>query len=227
MIYEPQHRTNINDSEKLSWPAAIYYNIFFAKLLAPTYEMIADNIPIQNRGVIVDVGCGPGHLAYLIARKYSNLKVIGLDISEPAIRIAKQKKLQNLEFQIGDVHNLQLKDDSTDFIVSTLSFHHWQDQIGALNEIYRVLSPSGKAFIYELYSDVSDMDINKHLTPFFRHEFFKKKVRIALSSHGYSKAEYETHISKIINESLFSKSICEKTGICIRIDLNKIHNLSS
>jgi ubiquinone/menaquinone biosynthesis C-methylase UbiE len=111
------------------------------------------------RGVLMDAGCGPGHLAITIGRRYPELKVIGLDNNEDMIAAARRNRRRfsagNVSFQTGDVHRLPDEDASIDFMVSTLSLHHWQDAHRALGEIYRVLKPGGRLLLMDLRRDCS------------------------------------------------------------------------
>jgi ubiquinone/menaquinone biosynthesis C-methylase UbiE len=44
---------------------------------------------------------------------------------------------------LGAAESLPLSDSSVDVVLSSISFHHWSDQIAALREIIRVLRPGG------------------------------------------------------------------------------------
>jgi len=49
---------------------------------------------------------------------------------------------------VGDVHNMPFEDNSIDAIVCLAVLEHVENPIQAYKEIYRVLKPSGYAFIY-------------------------------------------------------------------------------
>lgn len=110
------------------------------------------------KGIIVDVGCGPGYLVAVMAKSFPKLHIIGVDISEEMTRVAAHNLSslgfsRQVEFRQGDVQKLPLEDDAVDFVVSTLSLHHWQDPARALREIYRVLKPGGQVLIFDLRRD--------------------------------------------------------------------------
>jgi ubiquinone/menaquinone biosynthesis C-methylase UbiE len=108
-------------------------------------------------GRLVDIGCGPGYLAARLSRKYPQLKVTALDISEVTLAIARRNwppdEYKNLEFLAGDAQRLPLTNASADFIVSSLSLHHWQDARQAFTEIQRVLKPGGRFLVFDLRRD--------------------------------------------------------------------------
>ena len=109
-------------------------------------------------GTIVDIGCGPGYLVALMAKSFPDLKIIGIDISKEMVATASDNLSSpgfgsRLEFRQGDAQNLPLEDSTVDFVVSTLSLHHWSDPKSALREIHRVLKPSGQFLIFDLRRD--------------------------------------------------------------------------
>jgi len=109
-------------------------------------------------GTLADIGCGPGLLSTLIASRFPNLHVLGIDISDEMIREAALNAsslgLSNrVEFHKGDVNNLPVPDGALDFAVSTLSLHHWSDPVHGLNEIHRVLKNDGQLLLFDLRRD--------------------------------------------------------------------------
>lgn len=111
------------------------------------------------RGTIMDAGCGPGCLALDIAARFSNVRVIGVDISRIILDLAvlNQKRAApglKVYFQQASVQQLPLADASIDFTVSTLSLHHWTHPEKAFEEIYRVTRPGGRMLVFDLRRDL-------------------------------------------------------------------------
>ena len=109
-------------------------------------------------GSITDVGCGPGYLLQLISKEMPGHKLMGVDISEEIVERAKTNLNSaglsgRVEFKQGSADHLPFDEGTQDFIVSTLSLHHWADPQSAFNEIYRVLKPSGQMLILDLRRD--------------------------------------------------------------------------
>jgi ubiquinone/menaquinone biosynthesis C-methylase UbiE len=123
------------------------------------YIMLNALVKIRPEGCLVDVGCGPGYLAAKISQRYPDLKVICLDVSELTAIIAKHNwpsdSHDNLEFLIGDAQRLPISDTSVDFVISSLSLHHWPDALVAFREIHRILRPGGQFLIFDLRRDGS------------------------------------------------------------------------
>jgi ubiquinone/menaquinone biosynthesis C-methylase UbiE len=112
----------------------------------------------RPEGLLVDAGCGPGYLVAGMAKSFPHLRIIGVDIAEEMIQAAtanlsSQGFSQRVEFRQGDVKELPFNDDSVDFVVSTLSLHHWLAPEQALQEIHRILKPGGQFLIFDLRRD--------------------------------------------------------------------------
>jgi ubiquinone/menaquinone biosynthesis C-methylase UbiE len=110
----------------------------------------------RPQGILVDIGCGPGYLAAGISRRFPDLMVTGLDISDEMVRLAKRNwssSYPGVEFLMGDAQRLPFPDNAVDFIVSSLSLHHWVDSRVAFREVHRVLKPGGQFLVFDLRRD--------------------------------------------------------------------------
>ncbi len=126
----------------------------------PNYPLICDEIIYKlnlNNSCILDIGTGLGSLALEFAKRLSSSQIYGVDISQEMLKEAKalaaREKLPNLEFIIGDAHNLEFKEDFFDLAVSFGVLHHLKDLRLVFGEIKRVLKKGGSAFIYDLRKD--------------------------------------------------------------------------
>jgi len=117
---------------------------------SPAVYHIKENIS-RNFGVCIDIGSYDSTLGIEMA-KVTDMSVYLLDKSSDSLDI-KVKKAENtgLKNRIkplpGDVHNIPMKDQSVDLVVSKDSICFWKDPIRAFKEIYRVLSPEGIAYV--------------------------------------------------------------------------------
>lgn len=87
---------------------------------------------------ILDVGCGKAFLLYDFTKVVPDVEVYGLDISEYAIRNAKEEIRDRL--QIGNATALPFPDQHFDLVLSINTLHnlHCYDLDKALREIERV-----------------------------------------------------------------------------------------
>lgn len=110
------------------------------------------------KGTLVDIGCGSGNLIIQIAESFPDLNLIGIDISSEILEFAKKRALdrglgKRIEFKIGNVEKLPFSNESIDFIISTLSLHHWVNPVKVFNEIHRVLKRDGTSLIFDFRRD--------------------------------------------------------------------------
>lgn len=81
---------------------------------------------------ILDVGCGGGQFTIRLAKEYPKAFVKGIDISEDAIKFAKEKlaeySLSNIDFVIPAAPELNEPTKSYDVVTTTLVCHHLSDE---------------------------------------------------------------------------------------------------
>ncbi len=95
----------------------------------------------------IDIGCGNGYTSILLAKLVGpNGHVTALDISLEAIESAKKnaKKhgIDNIDFIIGDINNLNLNRDY-DLVYSRFLFTHLEDPKRALTNMIKITKPNG------------------------------------------------------------------------------------
>lgn len=150
-------RTEPGGSRLIGTPAG--YDLGAALLMRPLFRRIADDVAtlVPPDATVLDVGCGPGHLALELARRAPGLRVTGLDIDRAMIdratanaeRLPAPYAASHPEFVVGDVTALPFPDGSFDAVVTTFSMHHWADAESGLREVRRVLRPGGRAIVWE------------------------------------------------------------------------------
>jgi ubiquinone/menaquinone biosynthesis C-methylase UbiE len=128
-------------------------------------EEIAQLVKASN-GVAVDLGTGPGSLARAVAARCPDLVVVGLDISLPMTRLARDRiaaeGIHNVAFVVADVHYLPFRTQSLAAIISHGAMHHWRRLPQALAEIKRSLAVKGLLYLSDLTRSISD-DVVQHI----------------------------------------------------------------
>lgn len=93
---------------------------------------------------VLDVGCGDGAVGEYLVK---NLKVsaVGVDISESAVKSAKERGIKAQVFDVGK--SLPFKDNTFDAVFWGDNIEHLFDPKKVALEINRVLKPSGRLII--------------------------------------------------------------------------------
>ena len=101
---------------------------------------------------ILDIGVGPGLLAYDLARLVGPKgRVVGVDVSADMVALAGARPgdLAQVELTVGDATRLPAPDGAFDAAVSTQVYEYVADMPTALAELHRVLKPGGRALILD------------------------------------------------------------------------------
>jgi ubiquinone/menaquinone biosynthesis C-methylase UbiE len=102
---------------------------------------------IDEQTQILDVGCGPGTTACMIAQEYES-QIVGVDFSEQMIVKAEDKALKlglksNIRFQVADATELPFGDGRFDVVIFESVLTAIDDKISAMKEAYRVVKTGG------------------------------------------------------------------------------------
>lgn len=98
---------------------------------------------------VLDLGCGSGENSVVLARR--GAKVLGLDLSEALIQLARRRMEAHgeaSEFCAASAHQLPLKDQSIDVVFGIAILHHLDLRL-VRAEVLRVLKNGGRAIFQE------------------------------------------------------------------------------
>ena len=111
----------------------------------PVGEQAIERMQIPINATVLDVGCGSGWAARLMAHRARDGRVIGIDVSDEMVRLARDESVeyQNVEFQVASAEQLPFDDREFTHAFSMESLYYYMDIGRALKEIKRVLKPGG------------------------------------------------------------------------------------
>lgn len=140
---------------------------------------------VQNPTSILDIACGEGVSTQILAAKYPEARIVGLDISPQYIKKAQQRGLSNVDFVQGAAESLLYRDGSFDCIASTYLFHEIPNSVrqAVLSEIHRVLKTSGTVHLVDSLQWDDDPELNWALERFpldFHEPFYKNYMEGSL-----------------------------------------------
>lgn len=114
-----------------------------------------DMVGKYNPRRVLDVATGTGDLAFLIDKRLRPEQLLGIDLSEGMLAIAREKALQKgvadrLSFAVEDCLSLSLPDNSYDAITVAYGVRNFENLKQGFAEMYRVLAPGGVLCVIEL-----------------------------------------------------------------------------
>lgn len=107
-------------------------------------------INLKRGDLLLDIGCGKGKILHKLESAQGGLTLFGIDPDPEKIKIAKSFNLASkISFKIAYASDLPHINNSLDWVISTLSFHHMppEEKGRAIGEIARVLKQGGKLLI--------------------------------------------------------------------------------
>ncbi len=131
-----------------------FLNHFLSLNMDKTWRKKAINELMEdNPKIILDVATGTADLA-IEALRLNPDKIIGIDISEQMLQLAKEKinkkqLSQKIEFQRSDSENLPFVDNTFDAVTVAFGVRNFEDLEKGLSEMFRVLKKGGRAVILE------------------------------------------------------------------------------
>lgn len=122
----------------------------------PVGEQAIERMGISSQARVLDVGCGSGWASRLMAEKATDGHVIGIDISDQMVQLARDAStsFSNVEFQIASAEKLPFENGQFTHAFSMESLYYYADMLSALKEIKRVLSTGGVfVSVVDLYKE--------------------------------------------------------------------------
>jgi demethylmenaquinone methyltransferase/2-methoxy-6-polyprenyl-1,4-benzoquinol methylase len=104
------------------------------------------SLPPLGRPRCLDIACGTGDLCERLAAKYPDAEIVGLDLTEEMLAIARTRvRGPRVTFREGDMCRMDFPDGSFDVVTGGYALRNAPDLKQALAEIRRVLKPGGMA----------------------------------------------------------------------------------
>ncbi|RXK02641.1 hypothetical protein CRV02_04185 [Arcobacter sp. CECT 8989] len=117
---------------------------------------------------ILDLSCGTGNIAILLAKKFKTSKIIGVDLSASMIEVAqnkaKEEKLTNISFKKADVDKLRFEENSFDIITCGFGLFFYPSMTTSLKNFMKLLKEDStfvfSSFTKDAFTPYSDIFIS-------------------------------------------------------------------
>ena len=207
--------------EKFGAIKSFFYRLWAEPSIEPMHRRIASEVPIE-RGRLLDVGCGAGKLARLIAAARPNVGVVGLDSSEPMVRAArKRSSAPNPEFRLGTIEESGFSGEF-DFALTVLSFHHWEEPVEGLRAVHRALAPGASFWIYEMDPEAPEGAIRRDRAAVWGFLTLPIRLQRAMArDHGFTGAQVDEVVRPVAERSGFDGFRARSIGSTLRLELQR------
>ena len=134
---------------------------------------------------ILDIGVGNGASTNLLYESYRPSSIYGIDISETAIKEAKNMcHSGSISFELMNINHLNYKNNMFDFVTAFQTHFHWKNLEVSLVEIKRVLVSNGKVVM------ACETDKINIYTPEYKNA---EEFRKLLDKLGFKNFVYKTY----------------------------------
>ena len=156
------HYDSVTDAWTYVLGSNLHYGFFdpeVSSLEQATDRLVWEMADFGNVGEIgeniLDVGCGIGHPAFLLHKKYG-CRVTGITISARGIQLGRERAAhlgveEAVVFKEADAQDNKLESDSFDLLWQMESSHLIHDKLRLFRENYRVLRPGGGLVLCDLF----------------------------------------------------------------------------
>jgi len=125
----------------MRWDPAIYGG-FAAPRLRPVFDLLA-RVPLESPRRIVDLGCGGGQATRLLAQRWPEAEVIGIDSSPDMLTDAAAKDDSGrITWVCGDAGGWR-PTDPVDLVFSNAALHWLDDHASLMPRLLDAVAPGG------------------------------------------------------------------------------------
>ncbi|MCB9252452.1 MAG: MMPL family transporter [Flavobacteriales bacterium] len=141
------------------------------------YQLFMDVLP--KKGIITDVGCGYGYLAYSLSFAAPERQIFAIDYDDEKIEIARNcysGKNSKVHFKTADILEEDIENSDGIVVMDVLHYLSEKDQIKTLKKLLSKLNPKGVLIIRDADKDLKQKHKRTEYTEFFSTKMGFNKV---------------------------------------------------
>ena len=135
------------DQEVIAFLEELWGDGFLSPGGVDEVHRILNGVSIEGKTVI-DIGCGSGACAILLAKDYGAKNVVGIDVEKPVCdaaidRVQLDGASEKVTIKLVEPGPLPFGNEDIDIVFSKDSIIHIPDKETLACEVYRILKPGG------------------------------------------------------------------------------------
>ena len=99
---------------------------------------------------LIDIGCGPGGFLCAVQKRFPDIQLNALDLSEEMVRETQERLGPSAVAIVGDSEHMPLESERYEIVTCNMSIHHYPHAQDAVNEMYRILKPGGTLLLNDM-----------------------------------------------------------------------------
>lgn len=156
----------LKERQSVMWGKAPFVSI--AETIADVHRAVADAMDAKPGERVLDLGCGTGGVAELLAA--TGADVVGIDLAPGLIEIAGERAKErdlDIDYRVGDCEQLDdVEDASFDAVGSSVGIMFAPTHEATASEIARITKPGGRIALASWTPGPGVQDIFRVMAPF-------------------------------------------------------------
>ncbi len=118
-----------------------------------TLQQTLKRVELHPGECLLDIGCGTGALLAAIEKGFPDVMLAGVDPTHEMLNIAAERLSKKVQLQQSWAEKLPFEEETFDVVVSCNMFHYIREPVIALEEVKRILKPTGRVVITDWCDD--------------------------------------------------------------------------
>ncbi len=110
------------------------------------------NEKINKNSSIIDVGCSNGELLFNIEKNFKKLNLVGIDVDSKLLLKARKMCSPNIDFKKGNISKKINNIGKFDIVIFSGVLSIFNDGEKILKNLFSLLKPKGKVFIFDSFN---------------------------------------------------------------------------
>jgi SAM-dependent methyltransferase len=155
----------LKERQSAMWGTAPFVSI--AETIADLHRAVADALDARPGERALDLGCGTGGVAELLAA--AGADVVGIDLAPGLIEIAGSRAAERgleIDYRVGDCESLDVEDAAFDAVGSSVGIMFSPTHEATASELARITKPGGRIALANWTPGPGVQDLFKVMAPF-------------------------------------------------------------